>query len=283
MKKLLFKISDCRFTILDLCPAVESRTFLFMALPFFYIESYDSSSAIIILNEETSKHAVQVLRMKEGELLNLTDGKGNLFTAEITAANKRNCAVRINTLIFTPPAVRKISIAISLVKNATRFEWFLEKATEIGVSEIIPLLCERTERQHFRNDRMKGILVSAMLQSQQTWLPVLHQPKKFEDVFRLTPPSDGIEETGVGSRQTGTADGAQKFIAHCEEGNKQSIKQMMEDGASMYTILIGPEGDFTPNEIQLATENNFIPVTLGETRLRTETAGVVAASLLCMR
>ena len=237
-----------------------------MSLPFFYIEQIDPQSSLITLNEETSKHVVQVLRMKAGEQLHLTDGKGNLILAEINDAHKRNCVVKTKAASFKPQAAKRVSIAISLVKNASRFEWFLEKATEIGVQEIIPLICERTERQHFRYDRMKGILVSAMLQSQQTWLPVLHELVKFEEYIR----------------KTGAKDGAYKFIAHCEEGSKQSIKQMMEAGASMYTILIGPEGDFTSTEIQQAIENNFIPVTLGETRLRTETAGITAAVLLCI-
>jgi 16S rRNA (uracil1498-N3)-methyltransferase len=253
-----------------------------MSLPFFYIEQSDPQSSLITLNEETSKHVVQVLRMKAGEQLQLTDGKGNLLLAEINVAQKRNCVVRIINKTFTSSSIKKVTIAISLVKNASRFEWFLEKATEIGVQEIIPLICERTERQHFRFDRMKGILVSAMLQSQQTWLPVLHEAVKFEEYIRQVTWSDEYEKAGVGSRQTGASDGAYKFIAHCEDGNKQSIKQTMEAGASMYTILIGPEGDFTPNEIQLATENNFIPVSLGETRLRTETAGITAAVLLCI-
>jgi 16S rRNA (uracil1498-N3)-methyltransferase len=237
-----------------------------MSLPFFYIEQIDPQSSLITLNEETSKHVVQVLRMKAGEQLHLTDGKGNLVLAEISDAHKRNCVVKTKAASFKPQAIKKVSIAISLVKNASRFEWFLEKVTEIGVQEIIPLICERTERQHFRHDRMQGILVSAMLQSQQTWLPVLHELVKFEEYIR----------------QTGASDGAYKFIAHCEEGNKQSLKQTMETGGSLYTILIGPEGDFTPNEIRLAIENKFIAVTLGETRLRTETAGITAAVLLCI-
>jgi len=235
-----------------------------MTLPFFYIDDLNSSSTIIALNEETSKHAVQVLRMKEGEDVNLTDGRGNLLTAEITHAHKRNCTVRVKAISFKPQHEKKVSIAISLVKNASRFEWFLEKATEIGVTEIIPLLCERTERQHFRYDRMKGILVSAMLQSQQTWLPVLHEPIKLDDYIR----------------QTGASDGEYKFIAHCIETDRQPLTNFQIKSSSNRSILIGPEGDFTPTEIELALQHQFIPVTLGETRLRTETAGVAAAVLL---
>lgn len=244
-----------------------------MAVPFFYIDDLDASATIITLNEETSKHVVQVLRMKEGEELNITDGKGNLLMAAITDAHKRNCVVKTKAASFKPQAARRVSIAISLVKNASRFEWFLEKATEIGVTEIIPLLCERTERQHFRYDRMKGILISAMLQSQQTWLPVLQEPVKVEEYIR----------------QTGTSDGATKFIAHCIESDRQSLSSILSgvegqiNSSPNRIILIGPEGDFTPNEIELALQHQFIPVTLGETRLRTETAGVAAAVLLCIQ
>ncbi len=233
-----------------------------MALPFFYITDYNSSQKEIVLDEDTSRHVVQVLRMKEGEKLNLTDGKGNLITAEIADAHKKHCSVKIIDSLFTTHDSRKVIIAISLLKNTSRFEWFLEKATEIGVSEIIPLICERTEKQKFRYDRMKGICISAMLQSQQTRLPVLHEPKLFNHL--------AIEKF----------DDQQKFIAHCEDfGQKNSLSTFQPFNHS--TILIGPEGDFTKQEIELALQNNFIPVSLGETRLRTETAGIVAATLLC--
>jgi len=229
-----------------------------MALPFFYIKEYDSSRKEIVLDEDTSRHVVQVLRMNEGQNLNLTDGKGNLLTAEIIDAHKRHCAVQIIDSRFTSHNSRHVTIAISLLKNASRFEWFLEKATEIGISAIIPLICERTEKQKFRYDRMKGICISAMLQSQQTWLPTLHEPKQFNHV--------AIEQF----------DNAQKLIAHCIEGNKQSISQFPNSQFQNILILIGPEGDFTKDEIELALKNDFAPVSLGETRLRTETAGVVA-------
>ncbi|TWI83730.1 16S rRNA (uracil1498-N3)-methyltransferase [Lacibacter cauensis] len=237
-----------------------------MALPFFYIESLDSSQQLLTLNEETSKHVVQVLRMQAGEQLNLTDGKGNLFTALINDAHKKHCVVKIQTKSFTPQAARKTCIAVSLVKNASRFEWFLEKATEIGITEIIPLLCDRTERQHFRYDRMKGILVSAMLQSQQTWMPVLHEPMRFENLKMMQ------------------FENAVKLIAHCEEREKTSITDILSEveGANCM-ILIGPEGDFTSAEIESAIASGCQPVMLGETRLRTETAAVVAATLLKIR
>jgi 16S rRNA (uracil1498-N3)-methyltransferase len=198
--------------------------------------------------------------MKEGERLNLTDGKGNLIEAEITSVHKRHGSVTIIDSRLTSHVSRKVTIAISLLKNTSRFEWFLEKATEIGVSEIIPLICERTEKQKFRYDRMKGICISAMLQSQQTWLPVLHEPKQFNHL--------AIEQF----------DNTQKLIAHCDTVERKTISTLVADRSSL--ILIGPEGDFTRAEIQLALQYDFIPVALGETRLRTETAGVVAATLL---
>ncbi len=230
-----------------------------MSLPYFYEQHISKEVSPFVLSEETSKHCVQVLRMKIGEQLNLTDGKGNLFTASIVSADKKHCAVVIEAATFTEPSGKKISIAISLVKNTNRFEWFLEKTTEIGVSDIIPLLCNRTERQHFRFDRMNAVLISAMLQSQQTWLPVLHSPCAFEEAVLQSQYK-------------------QKLIAHCEEDKKNNITDLKIE--NQVQILIGPEGDFSPEEIQMALLQNYLPVTLGNTRLRTETAGVVAATLL---
>lgn len=233
-----------------------------MALPFFYIENFDSSQKEIELDEDTSRHVVQVLRMKERERLNLTDGKGILIEAEISDAHKKHCSVKVINSRLTSPVSRKIIIAISLLKNTSRFEWFLEKATEIGVSEIIPLICERTEKQKFRYDRMNGICISAMLQSQQTWLPILHEPKQFDHLA------------------IGQFNDTQKLIAHCDTGERKTLQSSLPTERSKSLILIGPEGDFTRAEIELALQYNFIPVVLGETRLRTETAGVVAATLL---
>ena len=162
-----------------------------MALPFFYIDDYDGSQKVITLDEDVSKHVVQVLRIKEGEKINLTDGKGNLLTAEIIHHHKKHCEVKIFETSNRQPIARKITIAISLLKNSGRFEWFLEKATEIGISEIIPLICDRTEKQKFREERLQTILVSAMLQSQQCWLPVLHKPVAYELIFRHVPLTNG--------------------------------------------------------------------------------------------
>ena len=229
-----------------------------MDVPIFFLKTF-SPANILTLDEDTSRHAVQVLRMKPTQRLQLTDGAGNLLTAEITDDHKKKCTVTIIERKVFPRKKKEVCVAISLLKNTSRFEWFLEKATEIGVTEIIPLLCERTEKQHFRKDRMEQILISAMMQSKQVWLPVLHQPSIFSDII----------STSVYKN---------KLIAHCEDEDKQSVKSFAESNSIQ--ILVGPEGDFASNEIQQALQHNFIPVTLSNTRLRTETAGVVAATLL---
>lgn len=235
-----------------------------MTLPFFYISDYEPSKKEIILDEDTSRHIVQVLRMKPGELLNLTDGKGNLLTASIVDDHKKHCSVSIQDIQHKEPAARKISIAISLLKNANRFEWFLEKATEIGINEIIPMICERTEKEKFREERLQGILISAMLQSQQCWLPVLHKPITLKLLLR----------------QDEAVNASQKFIAHCIENERRNLADLVNGSLPSQIILIGPEGDFTTEEIAFALANHFEAVTLGETRLRTETAGIVAATIL---
>ena len=231
-------------------------------LPFFYIEDARSNHDLIVLDEDTSKHVVSVLRMKTGDQLHLTDGKGLLLTTAITDDHKKRCTVKIIQSNLTEPAARKIAIAISLIKNSTRFEWFLEKATEIGITEIVPLLCERTERQHFRHQRMNAVLISAMLQSQQCWLPVLREPVSYVDFIYQTRGSD------------------QRFIAHCLETEKKELVTLINPLSASRVILIGPEGDFTSQEINLAIEHGFIPAALGANRLRTETAGIAAAVIL---
>lgn len=232
-----------------------------MALPYFYVKD-PAEDDLLWLDEPNSKHAIAVLRMQEGEQLHLTDGKGQLLTAAIVSPHKKKCAIRLlEKTTATRPRAR-VSIAISPVKNTTRLEWFLEKATEIGVAEIIPLICQRTEKLHFRFERMEQILISAMLQSQQVWLPHLHEPQPFSKVVQLT----GFER---------------KWIAHCLPTSRRSLR---EEGVALtdQLLLIGPEGDFTPTEIESAIQANCIPVTLGNSRLRTETAGMAGATLLCI-
>jgi 16S rRNA (uracil1498-N3)-methyltransferase len=234
-----------------------------MKLPLFYKSTIEPKDLVVLLDEPASKHIVQVLRMHVGELLQLTNGKGDLFTAEITDDNRKKCAVKIIQTHNFPHSACNVSIAISPIKNNTRFEWFLEKATEIGITEIIPIICERTEKQHFKWERMNSILVSAMLQSQQVWLPVLQEPVKYVKYIEKLK-----EVTHL-----------QKYIAHCEDGKaKEPLTQHISKLINQ-VILIGPEGDFSTTEINAAIHEGFIPVTLGHTRLRTETAGIVAATL----
>ncbi|MEO5685692.1 MAG: RsmE family RNA methyltransferase [Chitinophagaceae bacterium] len=232
-----------------------------MNLPFFYITQADACSTELILDEDNSRHVVSVLRMQLGAQLHLTDGRGLLITAAIADPHKKKCRVNVTGIQHTAQVKRKTGIAISLVKNPVRFEWFLEKAAEIGITEIFPLLCSRTEKQHFRFDRMKNVLVSALLQSRQTWLPQLHEPLKFDAITR----QEGFQ---------------QKFIAHCLEDDKKNLGSKLINPSENQLILIGPEGDFTTEEIAHALQLGFTPVALGATRLRTETAGMVAAVLL---
>jgi 16S rRNA (uracil1498-N3)-methyltransferase len=230
-----------------------------MQLPYFFEPHLSASFEKFILSEDTGKHCIQVLRMQAGEQLQLTDGKGKLITAAIMQADKKNCTVEVIRGITVSPPVKETAIGISLLKNAARFEWFLEKATEIGIRTITPLICQRTERQHYRQDRLNNILVSAMLQSRQAWLPVLQEPVVFSSFI----PS---------------ANYRQQLIAHCMEENKQALPSI--NIKNNVLLLIGPEGDFTAGEIELALQHGFQPVSLGATRLRTETAGIVAATLL---
>ena len=232
-------------------------------LPLFYSDQLSSENETLILDEETSRHIVQVLRMKKKERLQLTDGKGNIANAYIDDDHKKRVLVKIEERRVQDQDHKKITIAISLLKNSNRFEWFLEKATEIGVAEIIPAICHRTERQHFRYERMQSILISAMLQSRQAWMPQLREPIKFEEVL-----ISSVHQ--------------QKFIAHCIDEEKRELSNLIDHSASSQIILIGPEGDFTDDEVKLATGKQFLPVALGNNRLRAETAGVVAAAILKM-
>lgn len=198
--------------------------------------------------------------MKAGAALHLTDGKGHLIKAVITNDHKKHCEVAVQDVSWSARPEPSVIIAIAPTKNSSRMEWLLEKAAEMGVQEVIPLLTRRTERQRFKAERMRNILISAMLQSQQTWL--LHMPAAM-DFDKLM--VDAKYETVPN-----------KYMAHCVETDKQALSR----SSTSSIILIGPEGDFTTEEIRAALEKGYQPVTLGETRLRTETAGMVAAALL---
>ncbi len=230
-----------------------------MSIPYFYEPSILSGQTSFTLNEISSKHCVQVLRMQENQRVDITNGLGYLFEATILSAHKKNTIVQIQSEKFIAAPSQKITLGIGLLKNLTRLEWLLEKATEMGVYEILPLLCEHTIFEKFKLERFQNILQSAMIQSQQVWLPVLGTPVKFKEAIQ-------------NQKQ------AQKLIAHCEAGDKIDIKKI--DTSSDLLLLIGPEGDFSSTEIELALANNYQAIHLGPTRLRTETAALFALSIL---
>jgi 16S rRNA (uracil1498-N3)-methyltransferase len=207
-------------------------------------------------SKEESKHIAKVLRKKEGDTLHITNGKGWLFTAEITLADIKNCTVTITSKVFQPRKCSQLHLAVAPTKMNDRYEWFLEKATEIGIDSITPIICERSERKVIKPERYEKIVQSAMKQSLHYYLPKLNATISFKDF---------IKQDFKG----------QRFIAHCEELDRKSLKQELQTQHDV-TILIGPEGDFSVKEIEMALQHHFIPVTLGETRLRTETAAIVA-------
>ena len=219
----------------------------------FYLEHPKDE---IILSAEESKHAIKVLRKKEEDILGFTDGRGNFYKAEIRVADSRRCRLQIVSSEQKPKQHNyHLHIAIAPTKNMDRFEWFLEKATEIGINEITPIICSRSERKVIKTERCTRILLSAMKQSLKFHLP------KLNEAISL---SDFIKQDFEGA----------KYIAHCKDGKKNELKT--EDKTEKVLILIGPEGDFSPKEIELALQNQFKEVSLGTSRLRTETAGIIA-------
>ena len=215
----------------------------------------------IVLDEAESKHVIRVLRLNAGDKVQIVDGKGGFYTAEITEPQPKKCKLIIteSTREF---GKRNFSLhmAIAPTKNNDRFEWFLEKATEIGIGEITPLLCERSERKTVKPERLEKVLISAMKQSVKAFLPKMNP---------MTPLGEFLEESIA----------SQKFIAHCNEGNKNHLKnEIIAKGSVM--VLIGPEGDFSSEEVEQAEKSGFVSVSLGNSRLRTETAGVVACHIV---
>ncbi len=204
-----------------------------------------------------SRHIVRVLRKKEGDLLHITNGKGFLFDAEIIVANDNKCCVQITRCIAKEKTWNyHLHIAVAPTKLNDRMEWFLEKATEIGIDEITPIICQHSERKIVKIARFEKIIRAAMKQSLKFQLPKINEAKTFKEFM-----AEEIE--GL------------KFIAHCEEQEKKSLKQEILPNTDT-TVLIGPEGDFSSKEIELALQKQYIPVTLGQSRLRTETAALVA-------
>lgn len=231
-----------------------------MDLPIFFAKTISPSSQTFTLDEDTSKHVIMVLRHKNGDAILLADGRGNRYRCTIVDDNRKRCAVHVEEVVKMPAPRPQCAIGIAFTKNASRNEWFLEKAMEIGIQCIIPLLSKRTEKDKFKMERLESILVSAMMQSQQYYLPVLQEPVAFDTLVK--------EYTTT-----------QRFIAHCLPEEKKYFGDALVKGQDAL-ILIGPEGDFAPEEIDLALENGYKPVSLGSTRLRTETAGMVACVIM---
>lgn len=226
--------------------------------PLFYQSNLSIDQQNHLLDEETRKHVVTVLRMKEGDAFTVTNGKGLTANATLQTIDKKQALISVEKFQQYERIGNRISLGISLLKNNTRFEWMLEKVTELGVYEIFPLLLDRTERQHFRKERFEQIIRSASLQSEQYFFPLLHEPINLSQLLQ----KGELPIT--------------RMIAHCYSTEKKSIGKIPVDAI----LLIGPEGDFTEDELQLAMQNQFVPVEMGATRLRTETAGIVGVALL---
>jgi 16S rRNA (uracil1498-N3)-methyltransferase len=224
----------------------------------FYTPDLEAQSHYT-LNEEESRHCNKVLRLSIGDQVFLVDGRGGLYEASIQSETKRNVTLLITkTTKEYQKRNHHLHIAVAPTKNIDRLEWFLEKATEIGIDEITPIICERSERKIVKEDRLQKVITSAVKQSLQAYHPVLNPAITFEQLLK----------------QKSTAE--HKLIAHCiDDAQRQFLKELINSHRS-YLILIGPEGDFSPQEITLALEQEFMAVTLGNTRLRTETAALAA-------
>lgn len=218
----------------------------------------DISTDAYILNEEESKHCIRVLRLGIGAMVYLIDGVGGLYKAEITGEHKKQVTLKI---VETKRDYQKrnhhLHIAIAPTKNIDRLEWFLEKATEIGIEEITPVICDRSERKVVKEDRLNKVITAAVKQSLQAYHPVLNPQISLASFLKQK--NDSV-----------------KMIAHCLDDEPRQFITDVAKPHEKYTILIGPEGDFTSAEIEIALQNGFNPLTLGNTRLRTETAGLAA-------
>ena len=228
----------------------------------FYNSNIKSNDKTFFFDKEESKHIIKVLRKKESDKIFITNGLGYSFESIIEVASEKKCEVKIIKETFQQPDKFYTHIAVAPTKMNDRLEWFLEKATEIGIHEITPIICDHSERKVYKIDRAEKIIQAAMKQSLHYYLPKINEPISLSQFVKSN--IDG-----------------QKFIAHCEETDKKSFKKEVKKDEKI-TILIGPEGDFSTKEINLTIENNFIPVTLGNTRLRTETAALVACHTIAL-
>lgn len=223
----------------------------------FYNPEISEKDTQIIFPRDESKHIVKVLRKQEGDILNITNGNGFLFEAEIIKADLRQCLAKVITVEKQPAPPFYVHMVVAPTKMNDRYEWFLEKAMEIGVHEITPIICEHSERKVVKINRFERVLQSAMKQSLHYRMPKLNEPINFSEFM------------------TEEISGA-KFIAHCEEETEKAYLQNKIKPKEKVNILIGPEGDFSIGEIEEALRNGWEAVSLGDSRLRTETAAIVA-------
>ncbi|MBR8534609.1 16S rRNA (uracil(1498)-N(3))-methyltransferase [Carboxylicivirga sediminis] len=219
----------------------------------FFDPKFDGNG---ILNEVESKHCINVLRHKAGDKVTVANGKGQYYSCQIINPHPKRCELElINTENF-PPRPYKIHLAVAPTKSIDRFEWMIEKAMELGVDEITPLLCQHSERKKIRTDRIERVVIAAMKQSLKAYLPKINELTPFDVFIKQLKDSKA-------------------YIAHCYESNKRPLK-LAYQAQSNCILCIGPEGDFSEQEVEMAVNANFQPVSLGSSRLRTETAGVVA-------
>ncbi|MFI3288757.1 MAG: 16S rRNA (uracil(1498)-N(3))-methyltransferase [Rikenellaceae bacterium] len=217
------------------------------------------------LAEDESKHCIRVLRLTEGSTLHITDGRGNLFCCTIIDPNPKRCQIRVSKQISEYEKLPyRLTMAVAPTKNSDRYEWFLEKATEIGIDEIYPLLTSHSERKVVKHEREERVITAAMKQSLKAYHPTLHPLTSVTELIKM--PFDG-----------------DKFIAHCQPSEgKRPLPELLQNGGRTM-VLIGPEGDFSPEEVSLALENGFREISLGTQRLRTETAAVVATTMVAIK
>ncbi|UNY98420.1 16S rRNA (uracil(1498)-N(3))-methyltransferase [Zhouia spongiae] len=228
----------------------------------FYQKDLHESTSEFSFDKEESRHIVKVLRKNIGDTLDITNGEGYLFKAEIIVADIKNCVCKINEIIKKGDKKYHLHMVVAPTKMNDRYEWFLEKAVEIGVDEITPVICEHSERKIVKKERFEKIIQSAMKQSLQYHLPRLNDAISFNDFIKK-------EHSG------------QLFIAHCDDQERYTLKRrIMADHDAI--VLIGPEGDFSKNEISAALNHGFNAVSLGNNRLRTETAAIVACHTIAL-
>lgn len=227
----------------------------------FYDPQFTPDSQNIRLGDDEARHALKVLRLDAGDTLCVTDGRGNLYTCRIDSADRRRCELTLHAEQVQSGCGQlpyRLTMAVAPTKNIDRFEWFLEKATEVGVSEIIPMETAHSERRTLKSERSEKVIAAAMKQSLKCYCPQLHPMTPFAEL--LSRPFAG-----------------RKFIAHCDAGGERRFLGDLLHAGEDAVVLIGPEGDFSAEEIAAALAHGFEPVTLGHQRLRTETAAVVAA------